>query len=397
MSSMKHKQYSFGGLQSGAVSIFSVIFATLLVTVVTVSFVRLMIRDQQQASAADFSQSAYDSALAGVEDAKRLLAFCQTAASTASYPECANIADKTCSETLSAVIGGAAQERTENPVQSGDSENAMQQAYTCLKVDPSPFDYVGQLSKDQTNVIPLTAEGNQRPREVTIEWMTEQDINNGLITAPTAAEYLSTGGSNGFLPSVDEWNKAQWPAALQLQRITNDADEIYTSSNQWGNTLELPNDMAQAIALPSRGTGTVIAAFPTNRVVYYGGTNSTSIFKLAACNVTSDTVAYRCSITVNIPANAPAALLRITPLYRGMHYRVTMKNDSGQNLRFSGVQAVVDATGRASDVFRRVEARVDLTPAAPYPDAAVETQDSLCKSFFVTSEIGDYAPGACTP
>ena len=58
----------------GAVSIFIVLFTALLVTIIATGFIQLMLRNQQQSVNSDLSQSAYDSALAGVEDAKRALA-----------------------------------------------------------------------------------------------------------------------------------------------------------------------------------------------------------------------------------------------------------------------------------------------------------------------------------
>ena len=74
--------------ESGAVSLFLVVFAMLLIIVVTLSFLRIMLADQQQAAVNDLSKSAYDSSLAGVEDAKRALIYYRTVCSTGDTATC---------------------------------------------------------------------------------------------------------------------------------------------------------------------------------------------------------------------------------------------------------------------------------------------------------------------
>lgn len=59
--------------QSGAASIFIVIFFALLVSVITLSFMRIVNTGQEESRNSDLSKSAYDSSSAGVEDAKRAL------------------------------------------------------------------------------------------------------------------------------------------------------------------------------------------------------------------------------------------------------------------------------------------------------------------------------------
>lgn len=70
----------------------------------------------------------------------------------------------------------------------------------------------------------------------------------------------------------------------------------------------------------------------------------------------------------------------------------------GSNLvQFNGVQPEVDSTGRASDLFRRVSARIETASNVVYPGAAVDIHGNFCKTFRVTDRLQDYDAGACTP
>ena len=62
--------------KKGMVSITVVMFTSLLLIVVSVGFIRIMSQEENRASDNNLSQSAYDSAVSGVEDAKRVITAC---------------------------------------------------------------------------------------------------------------------------------------------------------------------------------------------------------------------------------------------------------------------------------------------------------------------------------
>ena len=105
----------------------------------------------------------------------------------------------------------------------------------------------------------------------------------------------------------------------------------------------------------------------------------------------------RATLSRTLPANSDVAYLRLTALYRPSSVQIQLFNAGGQPVDFNGVQFTVDSTGRANDLFRRVENRLTVAPSDfPYPDGAVELGGSLCKDFWVASNTaGD--SGTCTP
>ena len=62
--------------EKGATALIIVLFSVLLFVTITVGFMKIMTNEQSRTNDNELSQGAYDSALAGVEDGKRVLAAC---------------------------------------------------------------------------------------------------------------------------------------------------------------------------------------------------------------------------------------------------------------------------------------------------------------------------------
>lgn len=89
------------------------------------------------------------------------------------------------------------------------------------------------------------------------------------------------------------------------------------------------------------------------------------------CNVSIDGLDDR--------LNTSVVYLRLYSIYQSADVSISAKSASGQQLELMGSQAVIDATGRANDVLRRVQVRVPLEEEFSGPRAVLETIDSICK------------------
>ena len=156
---MKSKSYI--NTKNGAVSIAVVLFSIILLSVFALGFMRLVTSEQRQTINSDLSQSAYDSALAGIEDGK--IALLQ-------YHKCLNDGDTSstgginCRLLVSTMQNGIASGSCDTVanalnrkttstddraviIQETNSEDGvstssqMMQAYTCVKISEELDDY----------------------------------------------------------------------------------------------------------------------------------------------------------------------------------------------------------------------------------------------------------------
>ena len=380
--------------ESGAVSLFLVVFAMLLITIVTLSFLRIMISDQQQASLNDLSQSAYDSSLAGVEDAKRALIYYQTScnndASTCTNQK--NVIDSgECNMGLKNVVPSVAPNQPVQVAQSQSSnDKQLNQYYTCVKMKLETDDYVRAVQANTSRVIPLKS---TKPFDtITVEWYTPANLG----TTSTAVNLISNAAITKPLFTQSNWPSNR-PSLMRVQLM------------QFGSSFTLGSfDAASSNNMNSNAntlflypTGTVLSGPITDTASFTSDVRQTPTGSVRPVKCTSNLSAggYACTVTITLPEavgqsdTTRNAYLRLTPLYNATQFRVTL----GGGAQFDGIEPIIDSTGRANDQYRRVQSRVDLVDTSfPFPEASVDVSGNLCKDFTITDTPSDYNSN-CTP
>lgn len=383
--------------QSGAVSIFAVIFSAMLLTILTVGFIKFMVRDQQQASSNDLSQSAYDAAIAGVEDAKRLIKLAHEGDDTARYALANYSTD--CRVIARGGIGGSPDgaETIIKTSQSSDG-NDFDQAYTCVKINMLTNDYLYESTEGKGQIIPLKSSGDFN--KIVVEWFTEDDLSTGGVISSPPSE------SANDLPTKSSWGE-NTPPMMRVQLIN-------PGSSFSVETLDSAEVSQTAFIKPivvGGSTSSPIAMTPDirSRATAVGATINNNFESISCSNNLETNDGFSCRAVLELSSDTDAdrvisagasnnAFLRLSTIYRGANVRVQLMNDDTV-VSFNGVQPAVDSTGRASSLFRRVEARLRIGDDFPYPDSSIDIMNSLCKNFSVTDERAFDPPGdqSCSP
>lgn len=373
--------------QKGAVSIFAVLFAALLLTILTIGFIRIMLDEQEQATNNDLAQSAYDSALTGVEDAKRIIRECQNG-DPVSCNALNDLATQGDCQVVNRARGIGAQPEVIISSSTGNGE-AFNQAYTCVNIDMDTDDYRFAVSEGEIELIPLKSRTDIA--RVTVEWYSQEDAGDGVMaTAP--------GIPGNILPRKSAWGIAT-PPLMRAQVISPGAsiDLATFDSDAVSQTAFIKPDLMQALAGP---TDVVVPMSPASRARATGNNQIDNAVDTMVCSRVYSNNGYSCKATLDLgrvinPAESANTFLRLNTVYKGSSVRVQLLAPDGSVAQFNGIQPTVDSTGRANSLFRRVEARLQMGDDFPYPNYAVDISEDICKDFSV--DVNTATAGVCAP
>lgn len=305
---------------SGLVSIVIMTLIMLVITLIVIGFARISRQEQRQALDRELSTQAFYAAEAGINSGVEFIR-----------------GELNASGTISAVTncGEPAGLYDNSVLDTGEGDLV---EFSCVLIDPSPTELVyNNLAKDTAQSIRVqpTTEINT----IRVDWGSRTD-------------------SPSFGCGPELTTESAWPCNQPALRI----DVAPFNTNATFDSLR--NDHWAVYVLPSPGGGlTSVSSSERGNIVQSG------------CVESSD---FYCSIDLRITNTSQPVVLRVVPMYQGGVDVQVSATGGGARAELTEEQAVVDATGKASDVVRRLVARVPFRNT--YAPAYAITADYLCKN-----------------
>ncbi len=430
--------------KKGAASFYVVAFSTLILVIIAASFATVIISEVTRTSNDDLSQSAYDSALAGVEDAKIAYANYQKCLQDGATADAYIVEDGvvTCGEILywmqnadcdmvGHILGripdnGTGEVMISDTVETsgGEVTSDLNQAYTCVELKTILDDYRSTLTTaNQTKTVKVNFNGTTAAniKSVKISWYARQDDSSFEFS-----NFLENADRVAFQPATSMRVSTPPTLAVQLFQTagTFSVNDLLSASNG------TKTDRATVYLVPTKDSDAAKLTKNNYVGVYDGSKNVLSAGQIAAtndrnsnlpfavyCNPNVDTE-FVCSAILNLPEPLNGArsdntfMFAVSAPYGQPDTDFSMEfctevNCGNKNVEGSSVssiasikdsQVVVDSTGRANDLYRRVEVRLEPADTSfAYPYYAVQLdgtsedgQATLEKDLTVTSEYEDY-------
>ncbi len=377
----------------GMISMITVVLLSVILTIITTGFLRIIARNQREATEKQLAQQAIYAAEAGIEDAKKAIA----------NP----VGISKGSNTLEQVLSGA---QDTCAVASGGalgtigSDLGNNSSYTCQLIDPTPNELEYNITENDNQLARIRMATGSSYERIKVTWSAYQ--NQGT------KNLLPAGGGWDLkqLPTASTWQTANYLAMLRLEFMT-----VKPASNSGA----LPADVADQ--------GLTRDQFYRNERTYFFAPKpiGSSDVNLTLCNETGTarTLSSECSLdtqfndavkgascnngTCNVvlqlrqPSGSQTvggtvarqidssymSILRIRPIYADAYVKVEVLDAANNPQQIVGGQTVIDVTGKAGTVAKRVRVRIPPENVV-FPDFAINTAENLCKLY----EVGASGP-----
>ncbi len=241
---------------------------------------------------------------------------------------------------------------TTNPGQVG-ADAAIK--YTCVLYDRQPPTIeLSNVSSDTSTIVPIQNANATGINTLSISW-DNPDSTGGNFNCP----------SGGSLPRSDNYS-----CDIGMLRV-----ELISASTGSLTRAALIDKDFTAFIYPG------LTEFPVASRKNSTGVLS-GIFATGGC--TSTGAPRKCTVHINDMdiAGDGRLYLRIKTLYKPRSSVVisgTDRSTSSAPVNFSGAQILVDVTGKASDVLKRIQVRRQVMPSFNQSDYGIKTNESLCK------------------
>ena len=354
---MKEQKPTVRRSEAGLVSIMVTMIIMIIISLVVLGFSRIVRREQRQTLDQQLSTQAFYAAESGVNDAVRVIkaSLATPGAILADKLDCAPNAD------------------FPGPY---DVDAANNVSYSCLLVDMTPPALVyDPVDTARSTVVPI------RPKntgdiltKIKISW---QDKDGGSNAGGCPA--------TGTFPAAGAWPNASCDAGIMRVDLVPTSGPLTRAG--------LVSNMFTAFLQPRPGGGGNIAytsarGFPNQGAIVDGNCAPGAGDRF--CNVTIDLAGFSSS----------QYHLRLKSIYKPSTVTITAETAAGITELY-GSQAVVDVTGKANDILRRVQVHVPINNANEYlAEFPLESVDTICKRMRVApGEAPSFDPmnPACSP
>jgi Tfp pilus assembly protein PilV len=325
------------------VAIMTVLIFMIVISLIALGFAQMSQRNQQDTFNNQLSAQAFYAAESGINDVRQLIS---TAIADGKV-----VPDKTaCGPTGSGPEADTFYSSLQPTLNAGAGVS-----YSCIEVSASPttLNYT-DVGSNASVIVPVISDGAAISSiNLTVESKTSSNPLIGNCSPGSTPAGIS-------FPSVSGWSCGYGVLRFDLVPVSGSSLNL--------NGLESATMTTFAIPVGSGGQTSIA----------YSGGSAKSTIGMQCANDSSG-----CSLTIT-GLSQTSYYLRVSSLYQDMSLQVTANDSSGNAIGLSNAQALIDSTGRADEVLRRLQVTVPLTPSSnDISDYAIQSTDSICKRFAV--------------